>query len=241
MSRWEVRISDPRRERLVRWLVVVLLLALPVAFFVGGWLRAEGLADAVAERDSLRAQLDERTRALDQLQQRQAVLESGERLGHQANEQSRQSIKMMEKQVFKLQQELAFYRGVLAPDSRREGLRIRAFELHGTDQPQRFRFRLMLSRVGKDDQPIKGTLRVRVIGRQDGKEASLELAALSSEMAQQGVVFSFKHFQAIPEAGRFAELELPEGFSPRQVKVRAQVDGQQKPLERTFEWIDEES
>jgi hypothetical protein len=58
-------------------------------------------------------------------------------------------------------------------------------------------------------------------------------------LTEQEVVFSFKHFQAIPEAGRFAELKLPEGFIPREIKVRADVQGE-KPLLRTFKWNKEE-
>ena len=53
--------------------------------------------------------------------------------------------------------------------------------------------------------------------------------------------FSFKYFQAIPDAGRFIELELPEGFVPRRIEVSARVEGQREPLTRTFDWTDEES
>ena len=66
--------------------------------------------------------------------------------------------------------------------------------------------------------------------------ATLELAALSDEVSESRIAFSFKHFQSFPEAGRFGELQLPEGFEPRQVKVQAEVEGD-KPLSRTFEWI----
>src|SRR5690606_15348045 len=131
------------------------------------------------------------------------------------------------------------YKGVLAPASRREGLRIRAFELQATDQPRRFRYKVMLSRVGQDDKPLEGRMRVIILGRQGSKDATLELAALSDELPEQDIPFAFKHFQAFPEGGRFAELQLPEGFTPHQIKVSAEVQGQ-KPLERTFKWIDEE-
>lgn len=55
-------------------------------------------------------------------------------------------------------------------------------------------------------------------------------------MSENPIPFSFKHFQSFPEAGRFGELQLPEGFEPLQVKVQAEVEGD-KPLNRTFEWI----
>ncbi|WP_372865784.1 DUF6776 family protein [Pseudomonas sp.] len=180
---------------------------------------------------------------LDQVRQRLVVVSSGERVAQQANEQSRLTIKLLEEQIFKQQQDLASYRGVLAPASRREGLRIRAFELQATDRPLHFRYKILLSRVGKDDKPIEGQLVVTVEGRQDGKAVSLELAALTQNLPDQFsgqvIPFAFKHFQAIPEAGRFAELKLPDGFIAHQIRVRAEIKGE-KPLERTFKWIDQE-
>ncbi|MFE1816128.1 DUF6776 family protein [Metapseudomonas otitidis] len=241
MASWEVRVSDPRRERLLRLVLCVLVLALPASFFAGGWQQAERAREAVEQRDQLLQRNQEQARELEQLRQRQAVLESGERLGQQANEQSRQAIKMMEEQVFALQQELAVYKGVLAPERQADGLRIRALEVHGTDTPSRYRMRLMLSRVGKDERVLAGALSIRILGRQGNKETALLLADLAKDLPKGGVPFSFKYFQAIPDAGRFIELELPEGFVPRRIEVSARVEGQREPLTRTFDWTDEES
>lgn len=241
MASWEVRVSDPRRERLWRLVLGVLVLALPVSFFAGGGLQAERAREAVEQRDRLVQQNLEQARELEQLRQRQAVLESGERLGQQANEQSRLAIKMMEEQVFALQQELAVYKGVLAPERQADGLRIRALEVHGTETPLRYRMRLTLSRVGKDEGALAGALAIRILGRQGNKETALLLADLAKDLPKDGVPFSFKHFQAIPDAGRFIELELPDGFVPRRIEVSARVEGQREPLKRTFDWTDEES
>ncbi|WP_240924460.1 DUF6776 family protein [Metapseudomonas otitidis] len=241
MASWEVRVSDPRRERLLRLVLCALVLALPASFFAGGWQQAERSREVVEQRDQLLQENQQQARELEQLRQRQAVLESGERLGQQANEQSRQAIKMMEEQVFALQQELAVYKGVLAPDRQADGLRIRALEVHGTDMPSRYRMRLMLSRVGKDERALAGALSIRILGRQGNKETALLLADLAKDLPKGGVPFSFKYFQAIPDAGRFIELELPEGFVPRRIEVSARVEGQREPLLRTFDWTDEES
>jgi hypothetical protein len=244
MAGWEVRLSDPRRVRRVRLALLLLILAIPVAFYAGTWWQARGTQAVLTEHQSMPARLIELEQENDRLSQRLAVLSSGEKVAQQANEQNRLTIKLLEEQIFKQQQDLAFYKGVLAPASRREGLRIRAFELQATDTPRLFRYKLLLSRVGKDDKPLQGQLQVTVEGRQGGKDVSLELAGLtqggSDPLREQVMPFAFRHFQAIPEAGRFAELKLPEGFTPRQVRVRADVKGEKKPLERTFNWIDEE-
>lgn len=243
MAGWEVRPSDPRRAGRMRLVLLSLLLAIPAAFYAGTWWQSHATRTIEVEYQPLQQRLIVLEQELDQLRQRLIVASSGEKVAQQANEQSRLTIKLLEEQIFKQQQDLAAYKGVLAPASRREGLRIRAFELQATDRPGHFRYKILLSRVGKDDKPLDGQLVVTVEGRQGGKAVSLELAALTQDLPDQFrgqmIPFAFKHFQAIPEAGRFAELKLPDGFTAHQIKVRAEIKGE-KPLERTFKWIDQE-
>jgi hypothetical protein len=222
---------------------LLLVLCIPLAFFSGGWWQQHRQTAVAEEQPAVSLHGEQLIRELDELRQQMAVLSSAEKLSQQANEQSRLTIKLLEEQIYKQQQDLASYKGVLAPDSRIEGLRIRAFELQATDRSQYFRYKILLSRVGKGDTKLEGQLQVSILGKQGDKDVTLELAALTSglpdALTEQEVVFSFKHFQAIPEAGRFAELKLPEGFIPREIKVRADVQGE-KPLLRTFKWNKEE-
>ena len=233
---WEVRLSDPRRERRRRWLQLLLVFAVPAAFALGWYWPQVQPPQAAEEPHALLTRVAEQEQELELLRQRLAVVDSSDKVTQQAMEQNRRTIKLLEEQIFKQQQDLAFYKGVLAPASRREGIRIRAFELQATDVPLRFRYKLLMSRVGASDEALQGRLRITIEGQQNGKPAALELSALSDEVSESSIAFSFKHFQSFPEAGRFGELQLPEGFEPRQVKVQAEVEGD-KPLSRTFEWI----
>lgn len=238
MANWEVRAHNPRAQRQVRILIVLAILSLPATWAAAYWLGGHNSRAELLELRDMQALFEGRASELEQAQQMQVVLASGERLVRQANEQSRLTIKSLEEQVYKLQQDLAFYKGVLAPASRKEGLRIRSFELQSTDSPRNFRYKLLLSRVGEDNKPLKGKVRITVVGKQAGKAVTLDLAQLSPEW-QGATAFSFKHMQAIPEGGRFAELQLPEDFTPSQVNVQAEITGQHKPLERTYNWIEE--
>ncbi|MGX5217905.1 MULTISPECIES: DUF6776 family protein [Pseudomonas] len=228
----------------MRFLLLVLLLALPAAFYAGMyWERQQTLALS-AEIKPMAKRLSEQERQLDDLRAQIAIATSGARVAEKANEQNRLTIKLLEEQIFKQQQDLSFYKGVLAPASRRKGLRIRTFELQATEKPQRFRYKVLLSRVGKDDSPLSGQLHITVEGSQGAKDkVVLELASLtrSEFVTFKGklIPYTFKHFKSIPDAGRFAELELPAGFEPSQIRVRAEIKGE-KPLERTFKWLDKE-
>lgn len=243
MSGWEVRPADPGRIRrqVLAWLLV--LAAIPLAFYAGRYWQAYSVAQQGRESSAESARVAELEGQLERLRQRLAVLSSGEKVSQQANEQSRLTIKLLEEQIYKQQQDLAFYKGVLAPASRRDGLRVRTFEVQATDRPGVFRYKILLSRVGKGDAPLAGHLQATLVGQQGDEEQTLELApltqGLADALAEQTIPFAFKHFQAIPEAGRFAELQLPEGFVPREIRVRADVEGE-KPVLRTFKWNNEE-
>lgn len=243
MAGWEVRPSDPARAWRQRTFAVLLALCIPLAFYAGGWWQQRLQPVVVAPPLAGSVPDEQLARELEELRQRLVVLSSAEKVSLQANEQSRLTIKLLEEQIYKQQQDLAFYKGVLAPATRREGLRIKTFELQATDRPEHFRYKILLSRVGKGDTPLEGQLQVLVVGKKDEKDVTLELAALGAglpeALPEQPIAFAFKHFQAIPEAGRFAELKLPEGFVPREIKVRAEVKGE-KPLLRTFKWNKEE-
>lgn len=220
-----------------RWVPVALLLALPAAFYAGYWQSERQVGEL---RDQARVQgeqLQLRTAELEQLRRQLVVMESGASLAQQAGEQNRQTIKLLEEQIFQLQQELATCKEVLAPASSREGLRIRSFELQSTESPRRFRYKILLSRVGPDEQALEGSLQVELRGLLAGKSKVLPLAELDSTPGE-GLPFAFRHFQAIPEGGRFAELELPEGFEPQEVRLSARVKGQRQPLERSFRWAE---
>lgn len=233
---WEVRVSDPRRERRRRWSLLLLVFAIPAAFALGWYWPQAQPQQTSEDTQALLTRVAEQDQELELLRQRLAVVGSSDKVTQQAMEQNRRTIKLLEEQIFKQQQDLAFYKGVLAPASRREGMRIRAFELQATEQPRRFRYKLLMSRVGASDEALQGRMRITIEGQQKGKPATLDLATLSDEVSESSIPFSFKHFQSFPEAGRFGELQLPEGFEPRQVKVQAEVEGD-KPLSRTFEWI----
>lgn len=98
-----------------RLVPVALLLALPAAFYAGYWHSQRGLVSELQQSRLQAEQLQLRSAELEQLRRRLVLLESGERLAREADEQNRQTIKLLEEQIFQLKQELATYRQVLDP------------------------------------------------------------------------------------------------------------------------------
>lgn len=188
---------------------------------------------AGTQREMLR-QLSEQQQELDQLRARYARVASSDQVGQQAGEQSRQTIQLLEEQIFDLQQDLAYYKGVLAPASRREGLEIRSVDVLPGDETGVFRYRVMLSRIGKDDGEIRGALRIRILGTRSDKAATIDMADENDPSGPYA--FAFRHFQALPGGARYADIRLPANFKPARIEAIASVEGQDAPVERTFDW-----
>jgi hypothetical protein len=232
MGGWQVMPVTPGRSWRRRLLCGALILCIPLAFYAGGLWQQGRSAPATGSLQS-----EQHEGALEELRQQLAVLQSADQLSQQANEKSRLTIKLLEEQIYQQQQDLAFYKGVVAPESRQNALNIKAFELLPTEMEGRYRYKVLLNRLGKGDKPLQGQLHISVTGRQDGKTLRLPLAELVKGVpdAQEApIAFVFKHFLAIPEAAQFAELQLPPGFVAEKVMVRAEIKGQ-KDVVQTFE------
>ncbi|WXL26462.1 DUF6776 family protein [Ectopseudomonas mendocina] len=233
MSGWEVLPANPRRSKRAILFSGVLFISIPLAFWAGSeWQQGRSGASGDAQ------QIDQLEQELEELRQQMVVLKSAEQLSLQANEQSRLTIKLLEEQIYKQQQDLAFYKGVVAPESRQEVLNIKAFELLPTESEGRYRYKVLLNRLGKGDKPLQGRLHISVSGKHDGKAQTLSLAELVDGIAgSQGepVEFSFRHFLAVPEAAQFAEMQLPVGFDAEKVIIKAEIKGQSSVVQ-TFDW-----
>lgn len=236
MSKWEVQFSDPRHAKRRKIFVFGLVLAVPLSFFIGYWM-SRPAADIGQTIRSLQAQVAELEAEKARLQSEADVLKTGARLARQATEQSRQTIKLLESQIFEQQQNIAYYKGVVAPGKTAETLDISVFEVQPTEQQGLFRYKIMMTRLGKDDGKLTGQLKVHIAGQLNGKAVEYPLHQLSNQMTEKDkVTFSLRHFQSIPPEGQFAEMTLPEGFIPKQIQVRAEFDNKQKPLVKQFDW-----
>ena len=174
MSRpsWEIRVRDPRRERRMRVLIFLLVIAVPLAWFGSQWLEQQKTALLLQQASAATAREQKMADELELLRRRVAILESGEQLTQQASEQGRQSIKLLENEIYQLQQELGTTKGIIGAN-RKDELQLRAFEVVPSADPQRFFFKLFLGRTGNGSKDMQGKLTATVVGKQGGKTVYL--------------------------------------------------------------------
>lgn len=229
----------PRKSRLLGALkivgILVLILAIPVSAWQAWQAGLRSQADVVQERDRLLAQREELLAELTGARERAQQLEVDLLVAVESVAENRGMVQALEKQLFHLQQDLAQYQGALVPAATSPGIRIQAFELQPTEDPGRYRYKIMVSRVGDEADTFQAQLRIQVQGLQNGEIKSIPLAELTEAEDAEGIALDFRYFQVVPSAGEASELLLPAGFEPLRVELQAVQDGS-TIVERSFEW-----
>lgn len=130
-------------------------------------------------------------------------------------------------QVGTLNEEVAFYKSLMAPGDLQRGLKIDALEMVALEQG--VRFELLLTQVAQRRTYISGEVRVDIVGTDDSGQVVKSLTDLAPDL-DYPMKFRFRYFQDLRGL-----MVLPEGFTPQEVLVTAQQRG--KPaLQASFPW-----
>lgn len=167
-----------------------------------------------------------------ELRQQLVNTQQASEVDRQALEDVQETITDQREYITELEEELLFYKQVMAPEEGEQGLVIGQFELFPTEEPGHFRYRLALMQVGNNESEINGHVNVNILGHENGEQRSIPLQAVSDAEDEENIGLRFKYYQNVE-----GELALPESFSPEQVQVLAASQGDATPLEKTFDWV----
>ncbi len=216
-------------------LAVVLLAVAGYLLFRQGMTYAGGeLERLTREQGLLQQQLHDAQAHNAALQQQLAILERSSEIDRRASLEVRDDFARLQDKMQALRKELSFYRGIVSPGDGKAGLRIQRFDLKPGATPGRYSYNLMLTQVKGNDKYARGRVEIEVKGVQDGAPRALAFDTLRVD-AKRALTFKFRYFQDF--AG---EIEIPAGFKPHQVVVRAETRGSGQPpdVEKTLPWPD---
>jgi len=231
-SHTRVLVYRPARLRILILLVVV------AAGLGAWWLYDSGklaggqeLVQLRARSRDLQAQVKTLSRRNDKLQARLAVVQRSSQVDRQAYKNVKGELASLQDKVLKQREELAFYRGILAPGEVKAGLHIQGFKVDYGEAANTYHYQLVLTQLRRYERWIKGTVDLSVIGTEDGKSRRLPLSRVS-EPRTKALKFRFRYFQNLE-----GDMHLPKGFVPQTVEVKVRpAKRHASAVERTFDW-----
>ncbi|MGK0405727.1 MAG: hypothetical protein ACJAR6_001102 [Oleispira sp.] len=226
-------------QRFLRGVYFLLFTVLVAAgcFFGGQYASLEQIKALSEERDQRQKQIIAADQEILGFRQRVAVLEKGGEVDRQASEGIRQIVKELKVQIATLEEEVSFYKGIMAPSGQDKGLRISKIDIKPSDQPNTFRYSIMMTQVAGNTSYIKGLTAVNFVGLEDGKRKVMPLRDLDKNVNELGLKFSFRYFQEV-----VGEISVPVNFNIEQVQVVLQSTGNKaQRVEETIEWLQKDS
>jgi hypothetical protein len=157
-----------------------------------------------------------------------AGADTARRVEHQSYADVEKTLGELQAQVQKQRDELAFYRGIVAPEDGVGALRIQRLDILPDTGDGRFKLRLVLMQSMSRDSTITGTVKIELEGTRNKQPLRLPLSDVGGPPREMS--FSFRYFQNIEQ-----EIALPQDFEPSAVDVEVK-SGRMEPLHQSFPW-----
>jgi hypothetical protein len=228
-----VRTYAPAR----RWVIVAILLllaglALYVAFELGRYKAGFDAMQAASERDALQLQIAQLQQTARQTRVQLAAAEEARIAEVRERSEVARTIGELQAQVERQQQDVEFYRGLVAQPGQKDSVLIgvQQFRIAPLPGNQAFALRFSLNRLLRPGEAVNGVLGITVDGTHDGNPASADLAALSG--GKNELPFNVRYTTTIDQ-----EVILPPDFKPERVTIELRPDRKGiTPYRQTFVW-----
>ncbi len=230
-----VRAPAPVQRWLAAGLALVLMgVALILAFQGGRYVAGYDSVRAASQRSALQQKIDQLQAAQHQLQVQLAAAQEAQISDVRERSAVARTIGELQAQVERQQQDVEFYRGLLAPQLGKQppdvAIRVQEFHISATTDARQYMLRFTLNRIVQPDRTVDGMLAITVDGSQAGMPASLDLASLGG--GKQQLPFNFRYYADIEQP-----ITLPAAFKPDSVTIEVRPTRKDMaPYRQTFIW-----
>ena len=236
--------SQPYKSEVVRyvpglryasWGVFALLLAgsIVLAYWLGG-LHSEQW------RETLEATNVQQKETIAKLEREYALTsrqltthELNVELGRRASEELRQTIVHLEQENADLEEQIAFYKGLMDPEMN-GNISFRGVEVRAGAAEGEYDVSAVVQQLSLNNALVKGTLRWRLAGVQyDDKGTGVDSELAGGDFASGGTLkLRFKYFQNISDS-----VVVPRGFVPKTLYIDVKMSGNESvEVNAQFSW-----
>lgn len=220
-------------QRLSIWLrlsmVLILLLGVAWVAYQQG-LSGETTGLAVLQPNA-KAQIERLQQERDELRRELSMVKQAAEIDRESIITIREQIKKFQDERLKMEEELAFLRGIVSTTSKKQGLRVQNFRLEPGLETGQFIYKFSVSQVINSGILAKGIIDISVEGLLDGRSKQLSLKQLSEEK-QTSIKMRFRYFQNVE-----GKLQIPEGFEPASIHIDVKPSVKKlAPVTETYNW-----
>jgi hypothetical protein len=196
-------------------LLVLIAAGLFLCFELGRYQAGYSRLDAGRALQSYADQLEDRNRAIDELERRIAILQTSGEIDRETYSSVEANLGELQARIQAQEEELVFYRGIVSPGDGVAGLRVQNVEIVPGEGEATHTLRVLLVQAIVHNDRITGSVRVNLSGMRDGEAAVFALDDVGIESRATDIPYGFRYFQTL-EMG----LKLPEGFEPVSLEVQ---------------------
>jgi hypothetical protein len=194
-----------------------------LAFELGRFQAGYSVFDVRREIAAYQQRLESREEAYTALERQVAVLETSREIDRATYAQVEANLADLQARIQAQQEELQFYRGIVAPADGSPGVRVQGLELVPQADERTYMLKFTLIQATAPSQDSAGVVTSRVEGSLDGAPAALGFAELA---------YRFRYFQGLE-----AELVLPEGFTADRIELQVvPSEPRSDPVTAVFRW-----
>jgi hypothetical protein len=222
----EKKSRKPVPRRRIALVAIAAFALLYGGFELGRRTAGYSIVDAMIEGTDLRRrnrELDEENQALGR---RVATAELGQRVDRQAQSDAQRMMSELQAETSRQQQELQFYRGLVARQFGAGTLRVQELRVRAEEE-RRYRVLITLVQAATREAVANGTVTL-VIEGPDGR--TLTLAEVEPDKRRE-LPFSLRFFQQIEVL-----VELPPDFEPASLHVQYRLGRSAEPVRQSFPW-----
>lgn len=221
------------RQRLVAWLAV--LIGMAGGFTIGAIAFYQHFQTLLKEHQDTQVALRESRQEAETLRHQVASLERGRAIDRKAVQEAQATMVRLEEKIARLQEDVNFYKKILAPSQSAGGLKVQKWEVEPV-RGQLYRYKLVLAQMASGKGIVEGVVAINFVGMGEGEPEVLPLRDLTGG-DELGIPFRFRYFQEF-----MGEFTLPADFRPHQVQLVIQLQGKAATnLEHTYPWQQEET
>lgn len=200
------------------------------AFEYGRSVAGYGALSALMQRQALASRISALTQERDQLQRRLAAGVAVQRADAEAQSEAQAMIGELQAELARQQQELEFYRGLVAERFGTGNVKVQELAVRPEDG-RRYVVFVTLVHTATRDATATGWLTLAVSGSRGGSLARLPLAEMTSD-ASQRVDFSLRYLTTVE-----VPIELPGGFTPASIELEFRTNRSgPDPIRQSFPW-----